>query len=159
MKACIVRGTVQRLLMLLFAAASPVSAWGQDLVTIPRLTGPVELDGASTEAAWDGVPALPMTTSAPTFGGLGVRQYTDEEPRAVVETAAMLGRKVAAHAYGTEGIKAAVRAGVASIGREHELGDCSHPDAGSALEQDLSTKRRPPRAARRGRFRIHPFHE
>jgi imidazolonepropionase-like amidohydrolase len=48
-------------------------------------------------------------------GGLGARQYTDEELRAVVETAAMLGRKVTAHAYGTEGIKAAVRAGVASI--------------------------------------------
>jgi imidazolonepropionase-like amidohydrolase len=49
------------------------------------------------------------------YGGLGARQYTDDELRAVVETAAMLGRKVAAHAYGTEGIKAAVRAGVASI--------------------------------------------
>lgn len=48
-------------------------------------------------------------------GGLGARQYTDEELRAVMETAAMLGRRVAAHAYGTEGIKAAVRAGVASI--------------------------------------------
>jgi imidazolonepropionase-like amidohydrolase len=48
-------------------------------------------------------------------GGLGALQYTAEELGAVVEAAAMLGRKVAAHAYGTEGIKAAVRAGVASI--------------------------------------------
>lgn len=48
-------------------------------------------------------------------GGLGTRQYADDELRAVVETATMLGRRVAAHAYGTEGIKAAVRAGVASI--------------------------------------------
>jgi imidazolonepropionase-like amidohydrolase len=32
-----------------------------------------------------------------------------------VETARMLGRRVAAHAHGTEGIKAAVRAGLASI--------------------------------------------
>jgi imidazolonepropionase-like amidohydrolase len=35
--------------------------------------------------------------------------------RAVVEEAAMWGRKVAAHAHGTEGIKMAIRAGVASI--------------------------------------------
>src|SRR5260370_33875172 len=35
--------------------------------------------------------------------------------RAIVETAALLERKVAAHAHGLAGIKAAVRAGVASI--------------------------------------------
>jgi imidazolonepropionase-like amidohydrolase len=35
--------------------------------------------------------------------------------RVIVETAALLQRKVAAHAHGTPGIKAAVRAGVASI--------------------------------------------
>jgi imidazolonepropionase-like amidohydrolase len=46
---------------------------------------------------------------------VGLQQYTEEEMRAIVETAAMLRRKVAAHAHGTEGIKAAVRAGVASI--------------------------------------------
>ncbi len=68
MKASIARGTVQSLLMLWFAAASPGGAWGQDLVTIPRLIGPVELDGASTEAPWNAVPALPMTTYEPTFG-------------------------------------------------------------------------------------------
>jgi imidazolonepropionase-like amidohydrolase len=48
-------------------------------------------------------------------GDLGVQQYTEEEMRAAVETARMLGRRVAAHAHGTGGIKAAVRAGVASI--------------------------------------------
>jgi len=46
---------------------------------------------------------------------LGAQQYTEDEMRAAVETARMLGRQVAAHAHGTEGIKAAVRAGVASI--------------------------------------------
>ncbi len=35
--------------------------------------------------------------------------------RGIVETAALLERKVAAHAHGAQGIKAAVRAGVASI--------------------------------------------
>jgi imidazolonepropionase-like amidohydrolase len=46
---------------------------------------------------------------------VGVQQYTEEEMRAVVETAAQLDRRVAAHAHGTAGIKAAVRAGVTSI--------------------------------------------
>ncbi len=46
---------------------------------------------------------------------VGVQQYTEDEMRVIVETAAMEQRKVAAHAHGTAGIKAAVRAGVASI--------------------------------------------
>jgi imidazolonepropionase-like amidohydrolase len=45
----------------------------------------------------------------------GAQQYTDEELRVAVETAHMLERKITAHAHGTEGIKAAVRAGVDSI--------------------------------------------
>jgi imidazolonepropionase-like amidohydrolase len=46
---------------------------------------------------------------------VGVQQYTEEELNVMVEEAAKLERKVAAHAHGTDGIKAAVRAGVASI--------------------------------------------
>ena len=46
---------------------------------------------------------------------VGAPQYSVEEMKAVVDEAAMWGRKVAAHAHGTEGIKRAVRAGVASI--------------------------------------------
>ncbi|HKS43473.1 MAG TPA: amidohydrolase family protein [Blastocatellia bacterium] len=46
---------------------------------------------------------------------VGAPQYTQEEMNAVVEEAAMWGKKVAAHAHGAEGIKRAVRAGVASI--------------------------------------------
>ena len=45
----------------------------------------------------------------------GAQQYTEEEMHAIVETARMLSRRVAAHAHGAEGIKAAVRAGVTSI--------------------------------------------
>jgi imidazolonepropionase-like amidohydrolase len=52
---------------------------------------------------------LSLTDSA------GAQQYSEEEMRAIVETARMLSRRVAAHAHGTPGIKAAVRAGVASI--------------------------------------------
>ena len=46
---------------------------------------------------------------------VGVPQFTVEEIRSIVETAEMAERKVAAHAHGTEGIKNAVRGGVASI--------------------------------------------
>jgi imidazolonepropionase-like amidohydrolase len=46
---------------------------------------------------------------------VGVQQYTFEEMKAIVDEARQLDRKVAAHAHGTEGIKTAVRAGVASI--------------------------------------------
>ncbi|HYL21512.1 MAG TPA: amidohydrolase family protein [Gemmatimonadales bacterium] len=46
---------------------------------------------------------------------VGAPQYSQEELNAIVEEAAMWGRKVAAHAHGAEAIKRAVRAGVASI--------------------------------------------
>jgi imidazolonepropionase-like amidohydrolase len=45
----------------------------------------------------------------------GAPQYSQEELDALVAEASMWGRKVAAHAHGAEGIKRAVRAGVASI--------------------------------------------
>ena len=43
------------------------------------------------------------------------QQFFDDELRAIVETGHLLGRKVAAHAHGTRGINAALRAGVDSI--------------------------------------------
>jgi imidazolonepropionase-like amidohydrolase len=46
---------------------------------------------------------------------VGAPQYSQEEMDAVVSEATMWGKKVAAHAHGTEGIKRAARAGVASI--------------------------------------------
>jgi imidazolonepropionase-like amidohydrolase len=46
---------------------------------------------------------------------VGVLQYSAEEMGALVEEARVLERRVAAHAHGAEGIKVAVRAGVASI--------------------------------------------
>jgi imidazolonepropionase-like amidohydrolase len=46
---------------------------------------------------------------------VGAAQYTQEEMNAVVSEAALWGKKVAAHAHGSDGIKRAVRAGVASI--------------------------------------------
>lgn len=46
---------------------------------------------------------------------VGAPQYSLEEMKVAVAEAAMWGRKVAAHAHGTEGIKRAIQAGVASI--------------------------------------------
>ncbi len=43
------------------------------------------------------------------------QQFFDDELKSIVLAAKMMGRKVAAHAHGTDGINAALRAGVASI--------------------------------------------
>ena len=43
------------------------------------------------------------------------QQFTDEELNAIVESAHLLGMKVAAHAHGKRGIESAIRAGVDSI--------------------------------------------
>ncbi len=48
-------------------------------------------------------------------GPVGAQQYAFEELKAMVDEAARHGVKVAAHAHGSEGILAAVQAGVASI--------------------------------------------
>ena len=56
--------------------------------------------------------------------------FTDEEAKAIVEESHRLGRKVAAHAIGSDGIAAALRAGVDTI---------EHGDGlwGRVLEEDL----------------------
>ena len=46
---------------------------------------------------------------------LGAQQFTEEEMTALVDEAHMLGLKVAVHAHGTDGINAALRAGVDSV--------------------------------------------
>jgi imidazolonepropionase-like amidohydrolase len=53
----------------------------------------------------------------------GAQQYSDEEMRAAVIEARRWGRDVAAHAHGTEGIKAAIRAGVHTIDHGSGLDD------------------------------------
>ena len=56
-------------------------------------------------------------------GPVGAQQYSQDELKAMVDEAARHGTKVAAHAHGKDGIKAAVRAGVASIEHGSELDD------------------------------------
>ena len=53
------------------------------------------------------------------------QHFTDEELAAIVKTAHSLGRKVAAHAHGVDGINAAIRAGVDSIEHGTYLDDKS----------------------------------
>lgn len=53
----------------------------------------------------------------------GAQQLTEDEMRAAVEEAHKAGRKATAHAQGTEGIKAAVRAGMDSIDHAFYLDD------------------------------------
>jgi len=62
---------------------------------------------------------------------LGAQQLSDAELQAIVQEAARHGLKVAAHAHGREGIKAAVRAGVASI----EHGSMIDEDAAAQMKQ------------------------
>ncbi len=56
-------------------------------------------------------------------GPVGAQQFSDEEMRTIVEEAARHGMHVAAHAHGTEGINAAIRAGVGSIEHGSMLSD------------------------------------
>jgi len=64
----------------------------------------------------------------------GTPQYTLEEMQAIAEEAHKLGRKVAAHAHGTQSIKDAIRAGIDTI--EH----CSLiDDEGIALAKEHGT--------------------
>jgi imidazolonepropionase-like amidohydrolase len=62
---------------------------------------------------------------------LGAQQLSDAELQAIVQEAARHGLKVAAHAHGKEGIKAAVRAGVASI----EHGSMIDDEAAGLMKQ------------------------
>jgi imidazolonepropionase-like amidohydrolase len=84
---------------------------------------------------------------------VGAPQYTYEELKAMVEEATKLERKVAAHAHGTEGIKIAVLAGVASI--EHgsfldEAGARMMAERGTYLVPTLSAAERVEAAAKSG---------
>ncbi|MDF2179359.1 amidohydrolase family protein [Aliiglaciecola sp. CAU 1673] len=54
---------------------------------------------------------------------VGAQQYSQEEMNAIVEEANLRGIHVAAHAHGTEGIKAAIKAGVRSVEHASFLDD------------------------------------
>lgn len=75
-----------------------------------------------------GVKVIKVCATAGVFSydaTVGAQQLTDAELQAVVQEAARHGLKVAAHAHGSEGILAAVRAGVASIEHGSMLTDAA----------------------------------
>jgi imidazolonepropionase-like amidohydrolase len=70
----------------------------------------------------------------------GVQELSEEEIHAAVTEAAKYGARVAAHAHGAEGIKAAVRAGVASIEHGSLMDDESiqlMKEKGTYLDADI----------------------
>lgn len=75
-----------------------------------------------------GVRAIKVCATAGVFSfsnnaPVGAQQYSQAELDAIVQEAGKLGLKVLAHAHGTDGINAAVRAGVASVEHGSMLSD------------------------------------
>jgi imidazolonepropionase-like amidohydrolase len=86
------------------------------------MTGVVDGEGALRKAVRErvkwGADWIKVAATAGVLSeeeSVGAPQYTQAELDALVDEAAMWGKRVAAHAHGAEGIKRAVRAGVASI--------------------------------------------
>lgn len=81
-------------------------------------TGAVECAAKVRRASQLGSDVIKITATGGVLSqqgrGLG-QHFTDEEMKAIVDTAASLGLKVMAHAHGARGVEAAARAGVASI--------------------------------------------
>lgn len=81
-------------------------------------TGPVECAAKVRLASQYGADLIKITATGGVLSqqGRGLEaHFSDEEMRAIVETAETLGLKVAAHAHGARGIEAAARAGVHTI--------------------------------------------
>ncbi len=103
--------------------ADPTNGWASHIAGDPGprqgvVNGVDDVRKAVRQRYKDGADWIKITA---TGGVLSVAksgenpQFTDEELVAVVDTAADYGLRVAAHAHGTEGMKRAVIAGVASI--------------------------------------------
>ncbi|MEM7360379.1 MAG: amidohydrolase family protein [Pseudomonadota bacterium] len=106
--------------------------------------GKAELLKAIRYQAKHGVKVIKVCATAGVFSkgdSPGAQQYSDEELQVIVEESARHGLKVMAHAHGSEGILAAVKAGVASI--EH----------GSMLTPEIIREMK-----RRGTFYIPTIH-
>ncbi len=106
--------------------------------------GKAEILKAIRYQAKHGVKVIKVCATAGVFSkgnSPGAQQYSDEELKVIVEESNRHGLKVMAHAHGSEGIMAAVKAGVASI--EH----------GSMLTPDIIKEMK-----KRGTFYIPTIH-
>ena len=103
--------------------ADPTNSYREDILGVPGadegvVNGVESARRAALLAIKRGADHVKITATAGvlSLAGSGKNpQFTEEEIRVIVQTAADFGRKVAAHAHGAEGMKRAIRAGVASI--------------------------------------------
>ncbi|MEM6646860.1 MAG: amidohydrolase family protein [Bacteroidota bacterium] len=103
--------------------ADPTNGFREDIMGVPDETqgvvsGVESALRAARLAIKRGADHIKITSTAGvlSIAGLGsAPQFREEEIEAIVQTANDLGRKVAAHAHGDEGMQRAIRAGVASI--------------------------------------------
>ena len=81
-------------------------------------TGAIQCAARVREASKNGADVIKITATGGVLSqqgrGLG-QHFTDEEMKAIADTAHSLGLKVAAHAHGARGIEGAARAGIDSI--------------------------------------------
>jgi imidazolonepropionase-like amidohydrolase len=103
--------------------ADPTNAYREDLMGDPGpkegvINSPEEARQAVRQRYKDGADAIKITA---TGGVLSIAkdgsgpQFTDEELKAIIETARDYGMHTAAHAHGSEGMKRAVLAGITTI--------------------------------------------
>ncbi|MBS1574435.1 MAG: amidohydrolase family protein [Bacteroidetes bacterium] len=103
--------------------ADPTNGYRKDLMGDPGpvdgvIDGPDEARKAVRQRYKDGSNLIKITATAGVLSqakDASGAQFTEEEIKAIVETAKDYGFKVAAHAHGAEGMKRAIRAGVNSI--------------------------------------------
>lgn len=103
--------------------ADPTNGYRKDLMGDPGpvdgvIDGPDEARKAVRQRYKDGANLIKITATAGVLSqakDASGAQFTEEEIKAIVETAKDYGFKVAAHAHGAEGMKRAIRAGVSSI--------------------------------------------
>ena len=103
--------------------ADPTNGYRKDLMGDPGpnegvINGPDDARKAVRQRYKDGSDLIKITATAGVLSqakDASGAQFTEEELKAIVETAKDYGFKVAAHAHGAEGMKRAIRAGVNSI--------------------------------------------
>ncbi|MEO6317052.1 MAG: amidohydrolase family protein [Chitinophagaceae bacterium] len=103
--------------------ADPTNGYRKDLMGDPGplegvINGPDEARKAVRQRYKDGADVIKITATGGVLSqakDASGAQFTEEELKAIVETAKDYGLKVAAHAHGAEGMKRAIRAGVTSI--------------------------------------------
>lgn len=103
--------------------ADPTNSYREDILGVPGteegiVNGVESARRATLLAIKRGADLIKITATAGVLslsGNAQNPQFTEDEIRMIVQTAADFGKKVAAHAHGAEGAKRAIRAGVASI--------------------------------------------